>query len=237
MKKNLIFAIFLLGIVLVSSFAFAGITGGVITGKLVRGETAVAGDFEVSVVSVSRDGVAGIQITNPETKAVETFAVNSGGTALTPFGEISIGEVKPASLFRRPSVEDIVITPTAEISVVPTSGVASPVAVIATGGTPTGQKCNLNCRWVFDITNLASNESVTLTPAGSAAALCDTKLNEIVTEGSCYSSNPNTVIIPQSYVIPNSNADNGIGYECNFVNKGGTLKDYVIAGALCCVDP
>ena len=76
-NKNLILGIFILGIVLMSSFAFAGITGGVITGKLIRGETAVAGGFQVSVLNVDRSGVANLQITNPETKAVETVALTS----------------------------------------------------------------------------------------------------------------------------------------------------------------
>ena len=152
-NKNLILGIFILGIVLMSSFAFAGITGGVITGKLIRGETAVAGGFQVSVLNVDRSGVANLQITNPETKAVETVAVTSGGRVLTPFGEIKVGEVTTPGLFKRSSVKNIVVTPT---TVSPASNINPIITSI------TEEECSENCQAFTERYKLDEGETISI---------------------------------------------------------------------------
>jgi len=61
--------------------------------------------FIVKILDVSRSGVASVQVTNTQTGATERVAVTEGGTALTKFGEVSVGAVTPSSLFRKANVE------------------------------------------------------------------------------------------------------------------------------------
>ena len=109
-NKNLIFGMLLVGVLMISLVS-AGITSYAIT-DLKTGRTAVAGDVNVKILDVSRSGVASVQVTNTQTGATERVAVTEGGTALTKFGEVSVGAVTPSSLFRKANVESITVTPT-----------------------------------------------------------------------------------------------------------------------------
>jgi len=140
-NKNLIFGIFLLGIVLMSSFAFAGITGYAIT--LSKAPVLDDNLGEASVTDVSRTGVATVEVTNPQTGTAETLFGRPGQTLTTSSGvQFTVQSATPGSLFRRPS---------AEISVVPVE-VASPVAGIATG-TGTQDVARTSKKSHFHVTN------------------------------------------------------------------------------------
>src|SRR3989344_3533915 len=110
-NKNLILGIFILGIVLMSSFAIAGITGYAITLR----KAPVLDDNlgKASVTSVSRSGVATFEFANPETGRTEILSGTAGETLTTSSGtEVQISAVKSGGLFRKAN---------AEISVVPAS--------------------------------------------------------------------------------------------------------------------
>ncbi|MBI2056999.1 hypothetical protein HYT91_01975, partial [Candidatus Pacearchaeota archaeon] len=103
---GLVLGMFLIGLV------SAGITSYAIT-DLQKGKTAFAGDVQVQITDISRTGVVSVQVTDTQTGATERVAVTEGRTALTKFGEVQVGAVRPASLFRKANVESIVVTPTA----------------------------------------------------------------------------------------------------------------------------
>ena len=123
MKKNLIFGMFLLGILLMSSFAIAGITGYVL--QLQRGEVAIDDNLgTTAVTSVSRDGVANVQITNPRTRTTETFFGRAGETLTTSSGaEFTIKSAESGTLFRRARAE-IAVKPNPTIPIVPPSNIS-----------------------------------------------------------------------------------------------------------------
>src|SRR3989338_7091324 len=113
-NKNLIFGIFLLGIVLMSSFAFAGITGYAIT--LSKAPVLDDNLGEASVTDVSRTGVATVEVTNPQTGTAETLFGRPGQTLTTSSGvQFTVQSATPGSLFRRTSAE-ISVQPVAEIA-------------------------------------------------------------------------------------------------------------------------
>src|SRR3989344_6742239 len=104
-NKNLILGIFILGIVLMSSFAFAGITGYVL--QLGRGEIVTDDNLGTTTITdVSRSGVASVQITNPNTGTTETLFGRPGETLTTSSGaEFTVQSATPGSLFRRARAE------------------------------------------------------------------------------------------------------------------------------------
>ena len=117
-NKNLILGIFILGIVLMSSFTFAGITGYAIT--LSKAPVLDDNLGEASVTDVSRTGVATVEVTNPQTGTAETLFGRPGQTLTTSSGvQFKVQSATPGSLFKRTSAEISVVIPTAEINVVP----------------------------------------------------------------------------------------------------------------------
>jgi len=110
MKKNLIFGMLLVGVLMISLVS-AGITSYAIA-NLQKGNVVTAGDVNVEVLGVSRSGEVSLQITDPKTNAVETVVVESHGSALTSFGEIQVGTVTSSSLFKKAKVDSITVTPT-----------------------------------------------------------------------------------------------------------------------------
>jgi len=104
-NKNLILGIFILGIVLMSSFAFAGITGYVL--QLGRGEIVTDDNLGTTTITdVSRSGVASVQITNPNTGTTETLFGRPGETLTTSSGaEFTVQSATPKSLFKRARAE------------------------------------------------------------------------------------------------------------------------------------
>ena len=128
-NKNLILGIFILGIVLMSSFAFAGITGYVLRGQALSTEGVTA------TLQGVDSGIATVVVENTETGSTETVQVAEGEIATTSEGtEVTIQNVRTGSLFRRAG---------GEISVVPASK-ASSVAGIATGGNALGDHTHLS---------------------------------------------------------------------------------------------
>jgi len=108
-NKNLILGIFILGIVLMSSFAIAGITGYVL--KLQRGETVTDDNLGTTTVTdVSRGGVATIKVTNPQTGTAETLFGRPGETLTTSSGtQFTVQSAESGGLFRRGRTEISVV--------------------------------------------------------------------------------------------------------------------------------
>ena len=130
-NKNLVVAMFILGIVLMSSIAFAGVTGYAITLK----KAPVLDDNlgKASVTSVSRSGVATFEFANPETGRTEILSGTAGETLTTSSGtEVQISAVKSGGLFRKAN---------AEISVVPAPTPSRGPAYLS-GSTGTAPTCN-----------------------------------------------------------------------------------------------
>ena len=226
MKKNLIFGMFLLGIVLMSSFAFAGITGYAIT--LSKAPVLDDNLGEASVTDVSRTGVATVEVTNPQTGTAETFFGRPGQTLTTSSGvQFTVQSATPGSLFKRTSAEISVVIPTAggEINVVP-SGV-SPVAGIASGSgsvTSTGQ-CINSCQWRFN--------DINVTYGSGAGVNSDCFSGEIAIEGSCNGEGTNIV---SNHVSGPLSGANGNGWHCQYNNDipNGPPIVYTETGVLCC---
>src|SRR3989344_5821842 len=95
-NKNLILAIFILGIVLMSSFAFAGITGYVL-----RGQALSTKDVTATLQNVDRYGTATIAVKDA-TGNVETVRVAEGETATTSLGtEVAIQNVRKRGVLKK----------------------------------------------------------------------------------------------------------------------------------------
>jgi len=116
MKKNLIFGMFLLGIVLMSSFAFAGITGYAL--QLQRGETVTDDNLgTTTVTAISRTGVVEVEVTSPETGARETLFGTAGDILTTSSGaQFRVRSAESGGLFRRATTKIDVLPSVARIA-------------------------------------------------------------------------------------------------------------------------
>jgi len=155
-NKNLIFAMFLLGIVLMSSFAIAGITGYVL--QLERGETVTDDNLgTTTVIDVSRTGVATFEVVDPNTGIEETLFGRPGQTLTTASGtEVIVQSATPRTLFRKPRVE-ISVSPNLPTQVSPIAGTAT-----GAGG---NALCNV-CTEKFQV-----DEGQTISVDGSAISI------------------------------------------------------------------
>ncbi|KHO55258.1 MAG: hypothetical protein QT10_C0004G0045 [archaeon GW2011_AR19] len=111
-NKNLILGIFILGIVFMSSFAFAGITGYVL-----RGQALSSDGVSATLKSVDRFGTVTVAVEDTKTGIVETVQVKEGGTAITSRGDVvTARDFRRKSLFRKEAAEINVQSPVAGIA-------------------------------------------------------------------------------------------------------------------------
>src|SRR3989344_3772220 len=147
-NKNLIFGMFLLGIVLMSSFAFAGITGYVI-----RGQTLSADGVTATLQGVDRFGTATIAVKD-ETGNVETVRVVEGETATTSLGtEVAIKNVRTGGLFRKAGGEISVSSAEEASSGAGTTGTITPT---------TEEECFDNCQAFTERYRLDEGETISI---------------------------------------------------------------------------
>ncbi|MBI2003926.1 hypothetical protein HYS72_00485 [Candidatus Pacearchaeota archaeon] len=110
MKKNLIFGMLLVSVLLITSVVSAGITGYVTTRQSLLADSVTA-----TLKQVDRGGTATIVVEDTTTGNVETVRVAEGQTATTSEGtEITASNLRTGGLFRKAGGEISVVTPTVE---------------------------------------------------------------------------------------------------------------------------
>ena len=140
-NKNLILGMFLLGIVLMSSFAIAGVTG-----YALRGQSFSTDGVTATLQSVDRFGTAIVSVATPT--GTESVRVAEGETATTSSGiQVRASNLQIGSLFRRAG---------GEISVVPASNV-NPITT-----STTEEECSENCQAFTERYKLDEGETISI---------------------------------------------------------------------------